>query len=43
VQIHDVPELFRKNPIVMDLASRIGEVITVDMRVEGGEFVRAWV
>jgi hypothetical protein len=44
VQIHDVLELFRKKLILTDLASRIGEVITVDMCIEGGDFVgaRVW-
>jgi hypothetical protein len=28
VQIHDMPELFRKRPIMMDLAANVGEVIT---------------
>jgi hypothetical protein len=41
VQIHDVPELFRKKPIMTDLAARIGDVITVDMRVDGADYVRA--
>jgi hypothetical protein len=41
VQIHDMPELFRKNPIMTDLAAMVGEVITVDLRVDGGDFVRA--
>ncbi|KAM0873893.1 hypothetical protein ACQ4PT_037777 [Festuca glaucescens] len=39
VQIHDVPELYRKKHIITDLAAKVGEVITVDMH--GGDFVRA--
>jgi hypothetical protein len=44
VQIHDVPELFRKKPIIAGLAGNIGEVILVDMnssREDGGNYVRA--
>jgi hypothetical protein len=32
VQIHDVPELFRKKHIITKLARSVGEVITVDMQ-----------
>ncbi|KAK1650403.1 hypothetical protein QYE76_068208 [Lolium multiflorum] len=39
VQIHDVPELYRKKHIITDLVANVGEVITVDMH--GGDFVRA--
>jgi hypothetical protein len=38
VQIHDVPELFRKKHIITELAGSVGEVITVDMH--GGDYVR---
>ncbi|KAK1697430.1 hypothetical protein QYE76_014127 [Lolium multiflorum] len=38
VQIHDVPELFRKKHIITELAGNVGEVITVDMH--GGDYVR---
>ena len=44
VQIHDVPELFRKKPIISELAVKIGDVLVVDMsgsRAEGGNYVRA--
>jgi hypothetical protein len=41
VQIHDIPEIYRKKPIISDLATNIGEVITVDMRVDVGDFARA--
>ncbi|KAM0874799.1 hypothetical protein ACQ4PT_037197 [Festuca glaucescens] len=39
VQIYDIPELFCKKEIMMELAKNIGEVLTVDML--GGDFVRA--
>ncbi|KAK1619778.1 hypothetical protein QYE76_025295 [Lolium multiflorum] len=39
VQIHDIPELFRKRQIMEELAANIGEVISVEM--SGGVFVRA--
>jgi hypothetical protein len=39
VQIHDVPELFRKKSVMTGLAANIGEVLAVDMT--GGEHVRA--
>ncbi|KAM0892438.1 hypothetical protein ACQ4PT_025747 [Festuca glaucescens] len=39
VQIHDIPELFRKRQIMTELVAIIGEVLTVDMN--GGMFVRA--
>jgi hypothetical protein len=38
VQIHDVPELYRKKHIITDVAEKVGEVITVDMH--GGDYVR---
>jgi hypothetical protein len=44
VQIHDVPELYRKKSIIMGLAANVGEVITVDLngdREDGGNYVRA--
>jgi hypothetical protein len=41
VQIHDIPELYRRKPIITDLAANVGEVITVEMRVEVGDFARA--
>jgi hypothetical protein len=41
VQIHDVPELYRRKQIMTELATNIGEVIMVDMKVDGGDFVRA--
>jgi hypothetical protein len=41
VQIHDIPELYRKKPIISDLATNVGEVITVDMRVDVRDFARA--
>jgi hypothetical protein len=40
VQIHDIPELYRRKPIISDLAANVGEVINVDMRVDVGDFVR---
>ncbi|KAM0824219.1 hypothetical protein ACQ4PT_070349 [Festuca glaucescens] len=43
VQIHDVPELYRKRDLITGVATRIGEVIAVDMNnmgLEGGDFVR---
>jgi hypothetical protein len=46
VQIHDVPELFSKRPLITGLAASIGEVIKVDMNSfgsKGGDFVRVWV
>ncbi|KAK1611919.1 hypothetical protein QYE76_035592 [Lolium multiflorum] len=39
VQIHDVPELFRKKHIMTDLAAKVGQLLAVDMT--GGEFARA--
>jgi hypothetical protein len=41
VQIHDLPELYRKKSIVTDLAANIGEVITIELRVDVGDFARA--
>jgi hypothetical protein len=35
-QIHNVPELYSKNTIITNTAANIGEVIIIDMRVEGG-------
>jgi hypothetical protein len=43
VQIHDIPEMYRKKPIITGLAANIGEVIKVDMNgvvPDVGEFVR---
>ena len=43
-QIHDVPELYRKKPLISGLATSIGDVISVDMNNLGsecGDFVRA--
>ncbi|KAK1683603.1 hypothetical protein QYE76_044451 [Lolium multiflorum] len=44
VQIHDVPELYRKRGLITGLVASIGEVLMVDMNStgsEGGDFVRA--
>jgi hypothetical protein len=41
VQIHDVEELYRKNPIILGLAGNVGEVLQVDLGVAGGDYVRA--
>jgi hypothetical protein len=41
VQIHDIPELYRNKPIISDLATNVGKVITMDMRVDVGDFGRA--
>jgi hypothetical protein len=40
VQIHDVPELYRKQHLISGAAGNIGEVIAVDMNGSGGDFVR---
>jgi hypothetical protein len=43
VQIHDVPEMYRKKQMITSLVVNIGEVIAVDMNISGGEqgdFVR---
>ncbi|KAK1627625.1 hypothetical protein QYE76_001940 [Lolium multiflorum] len=42
IQIHDVPELFRKKHIMTDLAAEVGQLLAVDMT--GGDFVwaRVW-
>jgi hypothetical protein len=42
-KIHDIPELYRRKPIVTDLAVNVGEVITVELnpRGESGDFSRA--
>jgi hypothetical protein len=42
VQIHDLPELFRKKHIITELAGSVGEVITVDMHGGGYVRVRVW-
>ncbi|KAM0877110.1 hypothetical protein ACQ4PT_035719 [Festuca glaucescens] len=42
-RIHDVPELYRKKPLITKLGASIGEVLTVDMNssgFEGGDYVR---
>jgi hypothetical protein len=42
-RFHDVPELYRKRPIITNLSANVGEVLLVDMassRVDGGDFVR---
>ncbi|KAM0864824.1 hypothetical protein ACQ4PT_043653 [Festuca glaucescens] len=44
VQIHDIPELYRKKKLIHGLAENIGEVVAVDMNgmgLESGDFVRA--
>jgi hypothetical protein len=43
VQIHDVPELFRKKAIVAGLAASVGELISIDLANpnDGGNYVRA--
>jgi hypothetical protein len=45
VQIHKIPEAFRKEPVVRQLVNRqVGKVITVEMQPSGGfrgDFVRA--
>ncbi|KAK1697376.1 hypothetical protein QYE76_014073 [Lolium multiflorum] len=43
VQIHDVPELFRKKAIVAGLAASVGELISIDLAnpTDGGNYVRA--
>jgi hypothetical protein len=40
VQIHDIPELYRKKHIIFKAAANVGEVIMVDMKAEGGDFIR---
>ena len=43
VQIHDVPEMYRKKPLIQGVAGNIGEVIYVDMNgagTEAGDYVR---
>ncbi|KAM0833650.1 hypothetical protein ACQ4PT_064130 [Festuca glaucescens] len=43
VQIHDIPELYRKKQLISTVVANIGEVIMVDMNASGGgsgDFVR---
>jgi hypothetical protein len=40
VQIHDIPELYRKKPLLSNAAANVGEVISVELKVDGGDFVR---
>jgi hypothetical protein len=43
IQIHDIPELYCKRPLMEGLAPSVGEVIAVDMNnmgLDGGDFVR---
>jgi hypothetical protein len=41
VQIHDIPELYRKKPLLSSAAANVGEVISVELKVDEGDFVRA--
>jgi hypothetical protein len=46
IQIHGIPELYRKRPLMEGLAASVREVIAVDMNnmgLDGGDFVRVGV